>query len=155
VSSFRECCLLLTDHLPYIHNRIANKKVKLLNLGECKRLSIAEELVHGPQLLVMDEPTTGVSLAEIAVMLQVFRELVNNDRTVLMTVYQPTVDMFNLFDNLILLSQGRVVYSGRTNIAHEFFINSPFKFYFGNHSHNPADFLVDISGAQLSDANVS
>ena len=63
------------------YDSIANKKVKFLNLGEVKRLSIAEELVHGPQLLVMDEPTTGVSLAEIAVMFQVFRELVNNDRT--------------------------------------------------------------------------
>lgn len=80
----------------------------------------------------MDEPTTGISLVETAIMLQVFREMVNSNRTIISTIYQPTQDAFNLFDTLLLLSKGRVIYSGRACNAHEFFTNSPFQYYFGN-----------------------
>ena len=76
-----------------------------MNKGELKRLSIAEEIVHGPKLLLMDEPTTGISLVETAIMLQVFREMVNSNRSIISNIYQPTQDSFNLFDTLLLLSK--------------------------------------------------
>ena len=132
---------------------VKNKKVKYLNKGEYKRLSIAEEMVHGPKLLLMDEPTTGVSLYETSVLMLTFRELVNADRTVVATMYQPSAEAFRLFDSLLLLSKGRVIYSGRISNATDFFVTSPYQYFFGNYN-NPADFLTDICGGQISDCKV-
>ena len=133
---------------------VANKKVKFLNKGEYKRLSIAEEMVHGPKLLLMDEPTTGVSLYETSILMMTFREMVNADRTVVATMYQPTQEAFNLFDSLMLLSKGRVIYSGRVSGATEFFATSPYQYSLEGFS-NPADFLADISAGELPDCRVS
>ena len=130
-----------------------NKKVKYLNKGEYKRLSIAEEMVHGPKLLLMDEPTTGVSLYETSVLLTTFREMVNADRTVVATMYQPSAEAFNLFDSLLLMSKGRVIYSGRITGATEFFTTSPYRYSMESHG-NPADFLADISAGQIADYKV-
>jgi ABC-type multidrug transport system ATPase subunit len=135
-------------------NSIADKKVKYINRGEYKRLSIAEEMVHGPKLLLMDEPTTGVSMYESSILMMTFREMVNVDRTVVATMYQPSAEAFRLFDSLMLLSKGRVIYSGRISGATDFFVNSPYQYFFGNYN-NPADFLADISGGQISDCKVS
>lgn len=133
--------------------RIQNKKVKYLNSGEYKRLSIAEEVVHGPKLLLMDEPTTGVSLYESSVLFQTFREMVNADRTVVTTLHNPTAEVFELFDSLLLLSKGRVIYSGRITGATEFFVTSPYQ-YFSEAYKNPAEFLLDISAGHIADCRV-
>jgi ATP-binding cassette, subfamily G (WHITE), eye pigment precursor transporter len=132
---------------------VAEKKVKFLNKGEYKRLSIAEEMVHGPKLLLVDEPTTGVSLYETSVLLMTFREMVNADRTVVATMHQPSAEAFRLFDSLMLLSKGRVIYSGRISNATDFFVNSPYQYFLGNFS-NPADFLAEISAGHISDCKV-
>jgi ABC-type multidrug transport system ATPase subunit len=133
---------------------VVYKKVKYLNRGEYKRLSIAEEMVHGPKLLLMDEPTTGVSLYETSILMATFREMVNADRTVVATMYQPTTEAFNLFDSLMLLSKGRVIYAGRISAATEFFTTSPYQYAIESFG-NPADFLADISAGQLPDNKVS
>jgi hypothetical protein len=130
---------------------VVNKKTKALSPGELKRLSIAEEMVHGPKLLFVDEPTTGVNIEESSVLLQTFRELVNQDRTVVTTIHQPSAEIFKLFDTLLLLSKGRVIYFGPVNGATKFFYNSPFQFSYTNYT-NPADFLADISGSFISDS---
>jgi hypothetical protein len=130
---------------------VLNKKTKLLSPGELKRLSIAEEMVHGPKLLFVDEPTTGVNIEESSVLLQTFRELVNQDRTVVTTIHQPSAEIFKLFDTLLLLSKGRVIYFGPVNGATKFFYNSPFQFSYTNYT-NPGDFLADVSGSFISDS---
>lgn len=61
-------------------------KAKNLSKGERRRLSIAEEIVHGPHLLLIDEPTTNLDLHDTSVMMQTFREMVNQDRTVVATL---------------------------------------------------------------------
>mmetsp|Transcript_15971 Transcript_15971/g.35360 ORF Transcript_15971/g.35360 Transcript_15971/m.35360 type:complete len:498 (-) Transcript_15971:226-1719(-) len=107
-------------------------------------------MVHGPKLLLMDEPTTGISLYETSVLLMTFREMVNADRTVVATMHQPSAEAFRLFDSLLLLSKGRVIYAGRLSNASDFFVTSPYGYYNGNYN-NPAEFLADISGGQISD----
>ena len=67
--------------------RIANVKAKHLTPGARKRLSIAEEIVHGPPLLLIDEPLTGLDPKDIAILMNVFREMVNQDRTVVATAH--------------------------------------------------------------------
>ena len=67
---------------------MARKKAKHISKGERRRLSIAEEIVSGPYLLLMDEPTTGLDMHDESVMMQTFREMVNQDRTVVTSMHQ-------------------------------------------------------------------
>lgn len=132
---------------------IAGKKVSQLTKGEYKRLCIAEEMVNGPKLLYVDEPTTGVSLLEVSVLLLCFREMVNADRTVVTTIHQPTADTFKLFDTLMLLSKGRVLFFGKPDDAVNFFVQSPHQ-YDSSQYKNPAEFVADISAGHLPDRGV-
>jgi hypothetical protein len=108
-------------------------------------------MVHGPKLLLMDEPLTGANPYEISVMMLTFREMVNQDRTVVLSVHQPSAEVFKLFDTVLLLSSGRVVYFGPVSNAANFFVVSPFGYDLSNYT-NPSDFLADIAGGYLSDS---
>lgn len=140
-----------TIEILHLHE-ISHKKAKLLSPGEIRRLAIAEEMVHGPKLLFLDEPTSGVNLAESAVLMSTFREMVNQDRTVIVTVHQPLLEVFSLFDTLLLLSKGRVIYFGPVNQASTYFSSGPWQFD-PSHYHNPADFLAEISGVLVPSKN--
>lgn len=129
---------------------VIDKKAKRLNPGEWKRLCIAEEIVHGPKLLLMDEPTTGISLVETSILLMCFREMVNQDRTVVASIHQPSAEAFKLFDTVLLLSKGRVIYHGNASSAATFFTASPFQFNMTGYT-NPADFIADIANLTLTD----
>lgn len=56
------------------------------------------------------------------------RKLCDQDRTVLLSIHQPSPVTYELFDLLLLLSAGRVCYFGPANNAVSFFVDSPFKF---------------------------
>lgn len=89
-----------------------------------------------------------------SVLLMTFREMVNADRTVIATVDQPSAAVFQLFDTLMLLSKGRVIYHGPIKTAAQYFMASPFGFDMTGYN-NPADYLVDISGGFIKDKKVS
>jgi ABC-type multidrug transport system ATPase subunit len=133
-------------------DEILTKKVISLSRGERRRLSIAEEIVHGPSLVLIDEPCTHLDLLDESVMMMTFREMVNQDKTVITTSYQPSSASFKLFDDVILLSKGRVIYSGPTAAAEKFFISSPWNYDITGYGNNLGDFLIDISTSQLADA---
>lgn len=130
-----------------------NRKTKSLTPGELRRLSIAEEMVHGPNLLLIDEPTTGLSGSDESVLMTTFREMVNADRTVVATMFQPSAAVFQLFDTLHLLNKGHVVYHGPISNAVQFFVNSPFSFDFLSYG-SATDYLLDISGGAIKDSKV-
>ena len=76
-----------------------HKKTKLLSAGDLRRLSIAEEIVHGPSLLLIDEPTTDLDIKDISTMLMTFREMVNQDKTVVASIHKVSLQFsgFSLF----------------------------------------------------------
>ena len=127
-------------------------KAKHLSKGDARRLSIAEEIVHGPSLLLIDEPTTNVEIKDISTMLTAFREMVNDEKTVIATMHNPTYEAFKVFDTLMLLSRGRVIYHGPVEGSQDFFINSPFAFNNKGYE-NAADYLLEISAGGLKDVN--
>ena len=130
---------------------ILDVKTKKLSSSQSKRLSIAEEMVTGPNLLLIDEPVRGfIDKVDASSLMMTLREMVNQDRTVIAAMHQPSYEVFKLFDSLLLLSQGSVIYNGPVLQAMKFFIQSPFSFMFESYN-NPADFLLDISSELLSD----
>lgn len=66
----------------------ADTYVSELNRGMTRLLSVCEELTSDPYLLLIDEPISGLSTRESSLLMGAMRELVNQDRTVIATVYQ-------------------------------------------------------------------
>jgi ABC-type phosphate/phosphonate transport system ATPase subunit len=67
---------------------IAKRKTKRLTPGELRRVSIAEEIVVGLPLILVDEPISNLDTADAALIMRSLREMVNQKRTVIVTAYQ-------------------------------------------------------------------
>jgi len=122
----------------------SNIKTKKLTRGQSRRLSIATQIVHVPQLLLITEPTAGLSVSDASVIMRGLRTLVNQRCTVIgkcvcvyvcvvvvvviiliitiiiliitititpitttASVHEPLPSEFELFDTLLLLSEGK------------------------------------------------
>ncbi|KAK2076468.1 hypothetical protein QBZ16_000993 [Prototheca wickerhamii] len=84
-----------------------------LSIQARKRLTIAVELVANPSIIFMDEPTTGLDARAASVVMATVRSIVNTGRTVVCTIHQPSIDIFEAFDELLLLKPGgRCVFAG-------------------------------------------
>lgn len=81
--------------------------------GERRRVMLAVELVVDPDIVFLDEPTTGLdshlALDTVKILKKYARD---KNKIVLMTVHQPGYKIFNLFDDIIFLNRGTVLYSG-------------------------------------------
>ena len=81
--------------------------------GQAKRVNIGIALISGPQILFMDEPTTGLDSFTANEVMDVVKKLAAGGITVAATIHSPTAYTFNLFDRLMILLRGKVVYFGR------------------------------------------
>ncbi|CAJ2632863.1 unnamed protein product [Trifolium pratense] len=77
-----------------------------LSTEQRKRLTIAVELVANPSIIFMDEPTSGLDARAAAIVMRTVRNTVDTGRTVVCTIHQPSIDIFESFDELLLLKQG-------------------------------------------------
>ena len=59
-----------------------------------KRLTIAVELVANPSIVFMDEPTSGLDARAAAIVMRTVRNTVDTGRTVVCTIHQPSIDIF-------------------------------------------------------------
>ncbi|XP_058724835.1 pleiotropic drug resistance protein 1-like [Vicia villosa] len=84
-----------------------------LSTEQRKRLTIAVELVANPSIIFMDEPTSGLDARAAAIVMRTVRNTVDTGRTVVCTIHQPSIDIFDAFDELLLLkSGGEQIYAG-------------------------------------------
>ncbi|CAL2280417.1 unnamed protein product [Prunus armeniaca] len=77
-----------------------------LSTEQRKRLTIAVELVANPSVIFMDEPTSGLDARAAAIVMRAVRNIVDTGRTILCTIHQPSIDIFEAFDELFLMKQG-------------------------------------------------
>nr|POF16092.1 pleiotropic drug resistance protein 1 [Quercus suber] len=69
-----------------------------LSTEQRKRLTIAVELVANPSIIFMDEPTSGLDARAAAIVMRTVRNTVDTGRTVVCTIHQPSIDIFEAFD---------------------------------------------------------
>ena len=72
-----------------------------LSTEQRKRLTIAVELVANPSIIFMDEPTSGLDARAAAIVMRTVRNTVDTGRTVVCTIHQPSIDIFEAFDEVI------------------------------------------------------
>ncbi|KAF8009149.1 hypothetical protein BT93_J0209 [Corymbia citriodora subsp. variegata] len=77
-----------------------------LSTEQRKRLTIAVELVANPSIIFMDEPTSGLDARAAAIVMRTVRNTVDTGRTVICTIHQPSIDIFEAFDELFLMKRG-------------------------------------------------
>jgi ABC-2 type transport system ATP-binding protein len=103
----------LTDYLidRFDIGEFHDKLIKAVSGGQRRRVDLAASLVVQPQLLVLDEPTTGLDPRSRQVVWSTVRDLVEEGVTVLLTTqYLEEADA--LADNIVLMDHGRAVAAG-------------------------------------------
>lgn len=111
--------------------------------GEKRRVGIACELVTSPSILFLDEPTSGLDAYNAFNVIECLVTLAKTyKRTVIFTIHQPRSNIVALFDRLVLLAQGKTVYSGPFSQCQEYFDQIGYSCPPG---FNIADYLVDLT----------
>ncbi|KAM9580872.1 broad substrate specificity ATP-binding cassette transporter ABCG2 isoform 2-T3 [Guaruba guarouba] len=109
--------------------------------GERKRTNIGMELIIDPDILFLDEPTTGLDASTANAVLLLLERMAKQGKTIIFSIHQPRYSIFRLFDSLTLLAAGRVLYHGPAQHAMEYFQSIGYECEPYN---NPADFFLDI-----------
>lgn len=116
--------------------------------GERKRVSIGQEMLVNPSLLLLDEPTSGLDSTTALRIVSTLRGLARGGRTVITTIHQPSGRLYRMFDKLVVLLDGCPIYSGRAAQVMDYFSSIGFapRLDFVN----PADFLLDLANGIIS-----
>ncbi|XP_060816781.1 protein white-like isoform X3 [Bombus pascuorum] len=122
-------------------------RIKGLSGGEMKRLSFASEVLTDPPLMFCDEPTSGLDSFMAHQVVSVLKTLTDSGdvvargKTIVVTLHQPSSELFALFDRILLMAEGRVAFMGTTSQACTFFETlgaaCP-------SNYNPADYFIQM-----------
>ncbi|CAK9314326.1 unnamed protein product [Citrullus colocynthis] len=119
-----------------------------LSTEQRKRLTIAVELVANPSIIFMDEPTSGLDARAAAIVMRTVRNTVDTGRTVVCTIHQPSIDIFEAFDELLLMKRGQVIYAGPLG-RHSRLLIEYFEAIQGvpkiKEGYNPATWMLEVS----------
>ncbi|SEC21904.1 protein involved in gliding motility GldA [Tenacibaculum sp. MAR_2009_124] len=85
----------------------ANKQIKQLSKGYRQRVGLAAAILHNPEVLVLDEPTTGLDPNQLVEIRQLIREL-GKDKTVLLSTHVMQ-EVEALCDRVIIINKGELV----------------------------------------------
>mmetsp|Transcript_3766 Transcript_3766/g.8971 ORF Transcript_3766/g.8971 Transcript_3766/m.8971 type:complete len:368 (-) Transcript_3766:981-2084(-) len=96
---------------------IGNWHLRGISGGQRRRVAIANELITNPRLLFLDEPTSGLDAASSYHLVRLMNSMAKNNRTIITTIHQPSSEVFEMLDELLLLSGGRPVYHGASTEA--------------------------------------
>eukprot|EP00123_Amoebidium_parasiticum_P017415 comp23843_c0_seq1/m.41637 comp23843_c0_seq1/g.41637 ORF comp23843_c0_seq1/g.41637 comp23843_c0_seq1/m.41637 type:complete len:691 (-) comp23843_c0_seq1:229-2301(-) len=110
--------------------------------GQAKRVNAAMELITRPSILFLDEPTSGLDSATSFDFMKVIKDVADTGVGIICTIHQPSSDIYALFDRLLLLVSGEVVYLGEADQAVDYFQAKGFPCAADL---NPADYLVAVT----------
>ncbi|GER51896.1 ABC-2 type transporter family protein [Striga asiatica] len=110
--------------------------------GERKRVSIGQEMLINPGLLLLDEPTSGLDSTNASRLVSTLRGMADEGRSVVMTIHQPSSRIFYEFHKVLLLCDGSPLFFGQGSGALDYFSGIGFAPLVPM---NPADFLLDLA----------
>ncbi|KAJ0966924.1 hypothetical protein J5N97_023841 [Dioscorea zingiberensis] len=124
-----------------------------LSTEQRKRLTIAVELVANPSIIFMDEPTSGLDARAAAIVMRAVKNIAETGRTVVCTIHQPSIDIFEAFDELILMKKGgELIYSGPLG-QHSSKVIEYFECIPGvpriKDNYNPATWMLEVTSSSV------
>jgi ABC-type multidrug transport system ATPase subunit/ABC-type multidrug transport system permease subunit len=152
--SYEERMNLVSETLDLLElTTISGELVMNLSVEQKKRVTIGVEVVANPSILFLDEPTSGLDARAAQIVMRGVQAIARTGRTVLCTIHQPSITIFELFDALLLLQRGGYVAYfgdlGKDSVAMlEYFASIP-----GTEEirpqYNPATYMLDVIGAGI------
>ncbi|EMD36973.1 hypothetical protein CERSUDRAFT_114880 [Gelatoporia subvermispora B] len=151
--AFVEKCLQMCGLEAY-----ADAVVGSLGVEHRKRTTIAVELVAKPSMIFLDEPTSGLDSQSAWAIVCFLRNLADSGQSIVCTIHQPSAELFEVFDRLLLLRKGgQMVYFGDLGSKSTQLIK-----YFESHggrrcgeAENPAEYILDVIGAGATATTVA
>ena len=116
-------------------------RIKGISGGEMKRLAFASEVLTNPPLMFCDEPTSGLDSYMAQNVVEVLKGLADQGKTIVCTIHQPSSQVYDMFDRVLLMAEGRVAFLGSTAEAAGYFssIQMPCPV-----NYNPADHYIHV-----------
>ncbi|KAG1655082.1 hypothetical protein FOA52_010286 [Chlamydomonas sp. UWO 241] len=144
----------IVDMTDIMHNSVGMPGESGLSVEQRKRLTIGVELVSNPSAIFMDEPTSGLDASAAKIVMSAVRAVANNGRTVCVTIHQPSIEIFEAFDMLLLIQKGgRITYFGPVGTHSEDLI----RFLSKEPStpalpggYNPATWMLEVTGGSMA-----
>ncbi|RYH19219.1 ATP-binding cassette domain-containing protein [archaeon] len=125
---------------------LGNETRRGVSGGEYRRVLIGRELIKNPSTIFLDEPTSGLDSFQALSVMDTMKKLASNNRIVMSVIHQPRSSIFAMFDRLLLLSEGKLMYFGSSEQALQYFssLGYPCPQHF-----NPADYFLDILSVNM------
>ena len=120
-----------------------------LNLEQRKRVTIGVELAAKPEILFLDEPSSGLDGQSALMIILLLRKLADAGQSIICTIHQPAAELVKIFDSLILLVRGgKVAYDGPMGKE----CSEPLNYLatYGRpcrQTENPAEYFLEVVGA--------
>ncbi|CAK9041564.1 unnamed protein product [Durusdinium trenchii] len=112
---------------------------KGLSGGQQKRVAVGVELISNPQMIFLDEPISGLDSYNAFTLMQSLNKLSRTGVPVVLTIHQPSSEIYDLIDDVIFLCKGDVIYQGPRWGLFSHFEQLGFRC---PANHNPADFVM-------------
>lgn len=87
--------------------REQSKKIGMLSKGYRQRVGLAQALLHNPEILILDEPTTGLDPNQIVEIRNLIREIGREKTVIFSTHILPEVE--KIADRVLIINQGQLV----------------------------------------------
>jgi ATP-binding cassette, subfamily G (WHITE), member 2 len=102
-------------------NLIGNHIIKGLSGGQKRRVSIGVEFISEPNILILDEPTSGLDSITAEILIDLLKVQAEKNKTIILTIHQPSSNVFYKIDRLILIVEGNFIYQGCTQNSASYF----------------------------------
>jgi len=91
-------------------NKEKHKKIGELSKGYRQRVGLAQAMIHDPEILILDEPTTGLDPNQIIEIRKLIREIGRTKTVILSTHILPEVEA--ICDRILIIKEGKIVADG-------------------------------------------
>ncbi|KAL8736690.1 MAG: hypothetical protein Q9166_000056 [cf. Caloplaca sp. 2 TL-2023] len=109
------------------HTKVGNDFIRGVSGGERKRVSIAEAALGGSPLQAWDNSTRGLDSATALEFIKTLRLSTSlAGSTAAVAIYQASQSIYDKFDKVVVLYEGRQIYFGPTTAAKDYFVNLGF-----------------------------
>lgn len=125
-------------------------RVDRLSGGQKKRLSVALELIDNPPIMFLDEPTTGLDSLASLQCITALQTLARSGRAIICTIHQPNTMLYQMFDYIYLVVEGRCMYAGHPDNTVSHFAKQGFQC---PKYHNPADYMLEVVNQEYGNYN--
>ncbi|CAI5700434.1 unnamed protein product [Peronospora effusa] len=131
---------------------VGDAMIRGVSGGERKRVTTGEMEFGNKYVMMMDEISTGLDSAATFDIITTQRSIAKKFRkTIVISLLQPSPEVFELFDDVMILNEGHVMYHGPQNEALSYFESLGFKC---PPRRDVADFLLDLGTAKQSQYEV-